>query len=171
MLKRKLIRFLLLPIGVIGVLVISLVVLFSYTPDTSVPFPYIPPPEEGYCIEATTDQLTEFITAGYGALNPNDFKGETFIFKNVVMKERGLGDTYLMVSVIRFYPQDPADLKEFKEGDVVDIIGVCAGTLETEWLLGAGFPYTMVMKNCQFLPAGVAPLPLPGGPAIVINGY
>jgi hypothetical protein len=152
-------------IGIIGVLVISLVVLFSHTPDTSVPFPYVPPPEgpEGYYLEATTDQLTSALTRDYYALDPVRYKGESFIFKNVVIKERRLVDTYLIVGLIQFQTQDPSDLKEFKEGYVVDIIGVCGGALEE------GSP-VIVFRNCQLLPAGVAPLPLPGGPAIV-DGY
>jgi hypothetical protein len=64
---------------------------------------------------------------------------------------------------VQFWAPHPLDLKELKEGDRVDIIGVCAGKAEE-------FPPVLVMINCLFLPAGLAPLPLPGGPAF-ISGY
>ena len=166
--RRRLIRFVLLSIGIIGVLVISLVVLFSYTPNTSVPFPYIPPPEgvEGYYFEITPSDLA-FCFLSHNLSQPRAewlWKGENFIFKNVVIREWRLAksDTYLRASDVRFFPQNPSDLKDIRVGDVIDIIGVCDGVPE-----GSLF---VVIRNCQFLPAGLVPLPLPGGPAIIV-GY
>ena len=43
-------------------------------------------------------------------------------------------------------------------------IGICAGRPE-EW------PIVVVVENCQFLPPGLVPLPLPGGPVVIIRGY
>jgi hypothetical protein len=165
--QRKLIRFLLLPIGIIGTLVIVIIVPLNYTPDTSVPLPYIPPPEghEGYYIETTIDQLTSAITS-YGPWEPDTYKGKSFIFKNVNLNKylmSGMTETYLIFSLVQFVAQNPSDLKELKVNDVVDIIGVCDGAL-------AEHPDVIVIKNCYFLSPGLASLPLPGGPVFII-GY
>ena len=192
--KQKLIFYLLLPIGIIGVPVISLVIPLIYTPDTSVSFPYIPPPPNGYYIETSNRELTYTpLTSSYldTWTDINDqlidtiaetHKGESFIFKNISITDHkvvtrqiqpyilgeGLAspetETFLMSGNVQFVPQDPSQLKELKAGDVVDIIGVL-DSMSEEW------PGVLVMKNCQFLPAGIAPLPLPGGPAVVSGGY
>ena len=165
--KRKLIRFLLLPIGIIGVLVIMLVVPLNYTPDTSVPFPYIPPPER-YYIEATPQQLHDEFFSPYRDPFSAEVKyvGKSFIFKNIFIDKEILSrrhEAYVWIDLIQFVPHNPSDLQELKEGDMVDIIGVCAG-MSKEYA-------AVVVANCRFLPAGLAPLPLPGGPAPVIGGY
>ncbi len=181
--RRKLIRFLLLPIGIIGVPVIMLVVPLSYTLDTSVPFSYVPPPEgdADYYIGTTVKAITSTFIGGY--VSPFDaerYNGQSFIFKNVLITTKGLTtrrietysqsgellgwetETYLMSSIVQFVPQDLSKWQELKAGDIVDIICVCAG-ISKEYAV-------VVITNCQFLPAGLAPLPLPGGPAIVA-GY
>ena len=181
--RRKLIRFLLLPIGIIGVPVIMLVVPLSYTLDTSVPFSYVPPPEgdADYYIGTTVKAITSTFIGGY--VSPFDaerYNGQSFIFKNIeiahseiVTREiqlyilgKGLADTetetFLMSGNVQFVPQDLSKWQELKAGDIVDIICVCAG-ISKEYAV-------VVITNCQFLPAGLAPLPLPGGPAIVA-GY
>ena len=157
---------LLLSIGIITFLIISLVFVFNSAPDTVAAFPYIPPPEgdAGYYIEATTDKLTLALMAAYSVITPDTYKGKDFIFKDVLIKESRLRDTYLMISVVLFQPQDPSDLNELKAGDMVDIIGVCDGALEEGSTI-------VVVKNCRFLPAGVVNLPLPGGPALISGGY
>jgi len=165
--QRKLIRFLLIAIGIIGILVLSLIGLFSYTPDTSVPFPYIPPPEGLYYIEATPLGLHDALFSHY--LDPLVaqvfYVGESFIFKNVRLGgiERWRTETYITTGDVQFWALFPSDLKELKVGDVVDIIGICGG-------ISKEYPAVIVVTNCLFLPAGVAPLPLPGGP-VVIGGY
>lgn len=167
--KRKLTRILLITIGIIGVLVISLVSLFNYTPNTSALFPYIPPPEgpDYAYIEVTADQLISATIAGYVPVSPEQFKGKSFIFKNVLITEEMVSrmtETYIMHSILRFVAQDPSDLKKLRAGDVVDIIGVCTGEFR-------GGSFLVAIGNCQFLPAGLVALPLPGGPALIFGGY
>ena len=171
--KRKLVRYLLMPVGIISVLVLSLVGLFSYMPDTSVPFPYIPPSggNAGDYLQTTPEALSVLLMGGYNNVpSALVYKEESFIFKNIEIEEwmlewkLGKEKTYLYHSNVMFFPKDPSGLKKLKVGDKVDIIGVCVGISE-EW------PSMTVMLNCQFLPAGLVPLPLPGGPAPITGGY
>ena len=178
--QRKLRRFLLLPIGIIGVPVIMLVVPLNYTPDTSVPFPYVPPPTKGSYIGIPTTYIFHSNLLGPSdysfvyEVDPDIYIGESLIFKDVLITPglivtrkiqtyipgEGLAawetETFLMAGNLQFVPQDPSDLRELKVGDVVDITGFCSFRSK-EW------PNVIVFKNCQFMPAGVAPLPLPGG--------
>jgi hypothetical protein len=115
--QRKLIRILLPPIGIIGILIIILVVPLIYTPDTSVTFPYIPPPEgpEGYYIATTVDDLLHAFEADY--TTPFDVEahiGQSFMFWDVSISTRGLKtirtEGFIMSSNIKFIPQDPSEL-------------------------------------------------------------
>ncbi len=153
--------------GIIGVLVIMMVVPLSYTPNTAA-FPYIPPPEGNYYIQTTPQDLYNAFTSRY--LDPlaaqATYVGESFIFKNILIDEDILSrrhETYVFIDLFKLVPQNPSDLQELKEGERVDIIGVCMG-LSKEYL-------GIELTNCLFLPAGVAPLPLPGGLAPITGGY
>ncbi len=153
----------------ITAITLSIVGVFNYKPDTSVPFSYIPPPAEGYYIEATMEQLTDEFFSHY--LDPatagDRFIGKSFIFKDILMDEAILDrrhETWIIIrGLVQFVFQDPSDLQKLKEGDRVDIIGVCVG-ISKEYEL-------IVVSNCKFLSAGVAPLPIPGGSALLIGGY
>ncbi len=154
--------------GITAIIALGFIGLFNYTPDTSVPFPYVPPPGSRYYIEATTDQLYNEFTSHY--IDPvtaaTRFTGKNFIFKNILISKGILArrhETYISIGMAQFVPQYPSDLQKLKEGDTIDIIGVCMG-LSTEYSL-------VLVSNCVFLPAGVVPLPLPGGMAPVIGGY
>ena len=173
-------RFLLIAVSIVCVLVISLAGVFSYTPDTSAPFPYIPPPEGPDCvyIATTTDAFLLSIVGSYEyPMTPYEtYRGKSFIFKAVQVPKdtlqaeknetyaQGRAESFLQIGYFRFVPQDSRELMKLKVGEVVDIIGVCDGLAE-------GFTTIFVFNNCRFLPAGVAPLPLPGGPALISGGY
>lgn len=167
-------RLLPLPIGIIGLLVIMVVVPLTFTPNTSAAFPYIPPPEgsEGYYIQVDALSLSISFLGAYGGVEPNPVAlGKSVIFKNVKIEEFMLelklagNEPYLYESDVIFYPKDTQDLKKLKVGDKVDIIGVCEGLSEE-------YKTITIVSNCQFLPAGLVPLPLPGGPAPISGlGY
>jgi hypothetical protein len=181
----KLNRFLLPPMGIACSLAIMIVVPLNYSPDITVPFPYIPPPLNGYYLGMTVEDASNLLTAGYSQTLPvgvGGITGESIIFKNILLTAEKLQtkrvevyahgkelvstevQTYIMASSVQFFPRDPSALEKLRVGDVVDIIGVCAGMSE-EW------PSVIVIRDCQILPAGLAPLPLPGGPAFVGGGY
>ncbi|MFC1846949.1 hypothetical protein ACFLYS_02700 [Chloroflexota bacterium] len=183
--QRKLIRFSLLPAGITIFLVISLVVPVSYTPDTSVPFPYIPPPEGevGYYIASSVEGLTASFRSRY--VPPFDEFGNiglSFILKDVLITDKGLTtrevvfydqgeeiiiletETYFMSSFIQLFPRNLSEWQELKVGKVVDIVGIYTGVSEE-------YRTVLVFRNCDFFPRGVAPLPLSGSPAPITGNY
>lgn len=169
LLPQKFVRFL-LPAGIMGFLAVAVVVPLSYAPDTSVPFPYIPPPTEGgYYVELTPWALDQAYYADYSSPESAQtiFAGKSVIFKNIKITESLLShdthDTYITISRLLFAASVPSDLKHLKEGDFVDIVGVVQGPLE-------GYSPYIGLSDCLFLPAGLVPLPLPGAPALV-GGY
>lgn len=157
--------------GIIAILALSLVGLFNYTPDTSVPFPYIPPldmPPEGYYIEATIQHISDQFYLSYHdvELESARYIGKSFIFNNILIDDlilKARTETYIFISHVQFVPQYPSELENLKEGDVVDIVGVCMGVSEAT-------AYVWV-TDCRFLPAGLVQLLVPGGTTPMPGGY
>ena len=164
--QPKLIRSLMLTIGTLGILIIIILPL-SYKPDTSAPFPFIAPPPNGYHIETSPNEIQTAFFSNY--VDPKTAEmliGESLIFKNVSFTESLVSmktETSITMGFVQFVAQNPSDLRKLKAGDKVDIIGICTGRSEELSLM-------VVIEECQFLPKGLAPLPLPGGPAVII-GY
>jgi len=168
-------RPLLISSGIFGftaILALSLVGLFKYTPDTSASFPYILPPAEGssYYIESTTENLWNTFFSPYGDydLALRKHVGNSIIFKNFLISDYvldriNINETYFLYNSIKFVTSDPSELQKLKDRDVIDIIGVCVSLDERNAYV--------IMENCQFLPAGLAPIPLPGGPGPLSGGY
>lgn len=153
-----------------AILTLSLTGLFNYTLGTSASSPYIPPPagNSNYYIEATTEGLwNEFLSHYSDTISAKiNYVGKSFIFKDILIDESKLNrryESYILINLVQFVPRDPSELQELKEGDVVDIIGVCAGISDEYQMI--------VVANCQFLPAGLVPLPLPGGPPPLSPSY
>ena len=166
---KNLIRFL-LPAVIIAFVAGSLVALFSYSPSIAAPFPYVPPPEgpEGYYIKANAGSIeASFISKYFRPFDAYGYEGQSFIFNRVEITdwiESKSSDTYLATEMLQFVARNPSDLKKFKVGDKIDIIGICAGMLEE-------YPVIITFTDCLFLPSGLAPLPLPGGPAPITSSY
>ena len=142
----------------------------SFLPDNPVLFPYLPPPQgpsECY-LETTVDDMTHAILgAARIPFKAERYKGQSFIFKEVKINEWTINrstENYLTIGIIRFVAQNPSDLEKIKIGDTIEILGICAGTLN-EW------PIVTVFTNCLFFPAGTTPLPLPGGQPPLKGGY
>jgi hypothetical protein len=182
--KKNLIPFL-LPAVVIAFVASSLVVLFGYTPGTAAPFPYVPPPEgdTGYYIGTTTSIIANSFRSHYGTpFDEIGNIGRSFIFKDVLVTVKGLTtrevvaysqsgeieviktETYFSFGLILLFPKNLDKWQQLKAGDVVDIIGVYNGVSEE-------YQTVVVFRNCDFFPAGVVPLPLPGGAVITGGGY
>ena len=148
---------------VIAMLAISLISVTGCTKQDPFIPEYIPPPEgnRSYYIETTCEDLWNVFLSRYSDVISAEinYVGKCFIFKDILIDEYKLSRRYensILIGLVQFLPRDPSDLQELKEGDVVDIIGVCAG-ISDQYVM-------IVVANCQFLPAGLYPLPLPGGP-------
>jgi hypothetical protein len=157
--------------GITVILVLSVTGLFNYKPDTLPDFPFIPPPageNQKYYFEITTEALWDEYLSPYSDSVTAEvrYTGNSFIFKNILIDENKLKwryDDYIVIDLIQFVPRDTWGLKKLKEGDVVDIIGICVGISDKN--------VYVIVGNCQFLPANLVPLPLPGGPAPIKPSY
>ena len=156
---------------VVAILAISIICVTGCAQQS----PFIPEfiqPPDGYYIELTPMQIEEALLSHYGdpELAKKKLEGKSLIIKNITVDESVLStlrEDYIYFSCIKCIPQRPADLSDLKEGDVIDITGVFV-----DIPLSAGESMgVIVLANCQFLPAGMYPLPLPGSPAFPIAGY
>lgn len=157
--------------GITAIIALSVTGLFNYTPDTSPSFPYIQPPageRQKYYFEITPEALWQEFLSPYSDyfMAQNNYVGNSFIFKDILIDEYKLSrkyETYIVINQVQFVARNPSDLQKLKEGDVVDITGVCVGLSDKDTYI--------IVGNCQFLPAGLVPLPLPGGPAPISPSY
>lgn len=126
---------------------------------------YILPPDM-YYIEMTPMQIDEAMLSDYNTPQSvqREWEGKSLIVKNITVNEVALStlhEGYIFLTNIKCIPLRPTDLSDLKEGDVVDIIGVFA---DVPLVAGAKIG-VITLASCQFLPAGLYPLPLPGGAA------
>ena len=163
MIKQRYFKYL-LPI-VVTILAISLIGITGCAEKS----PFIPgyiAPIDGYYTEMTQMGLEEVMLSTYN--DPESIKkewvGKSFIVKNIKVDEYALStleEDHIHFNSMQCIPQKPADLVSLKNGDVIDVIGVFA-----DIPLAAGENIgVIILANCQFLPAGLYPIPLPGGPA------
>lgn len=164
---QKLVGFLSITAIVICAIVLSLSRVFNFTPDMSVPFPYIAPAEglTGDYIMTTVYDMEMAVKGHYGPMfDPDSNMGRSFVFKDVSVTAAGLGtsetEPSLAAGYMMFLPQKISDLKALKVGDKVDVLGIFAGQ-STKWAS------LTVFTNCVFLPAKVSPFPLPGGQSMI----
>ena len=150
-----------LPI-LIAVFIISLVSVTGCTKQS----PFIPKyvePVDGYYIEMTLLQMEEVLLSDYNDPKAimDEWEGKSVIIKNVKVDELTLStleEDHIHINFVQCIPRTFDDLLELKEGDVIDLTGVVTDIP----LMGNTRTGIVVLAHCQFLPAGVYPLPLPG---------
>ena len=167
MIKQRYFKCLLLM--AIAILATSLIVTGCTKQDPFIP-EFIQPPNK-YYIEMTPMQIDEAMLSDYNTPQSvqREWEGRSLIVKNITVNEVALNtlhEGYIILNNIKCIPLRPADLRALKEGDVVDIIGVFA---DVPLVSGAKIG-VITLVSCQFLPAGLYPLPIPGGAAPPI-GY
>ena len=159
-----------LPIA-IAILTISLVSVTSCTKQS----PFIPKyiePVDDYYIEMNLLQMEEVLLSDYNDPKAimKEWEGKSIIVKNVKVDELALntleGD-HIHFNFVQCIPRTFDDLLELKEGDVIDLTGVITDIP----LIGSTRTGIIVLSSCQFLPAGMYPLPLPGSGGPPIGGY
>ena len=160
----------LLPI-VITILAISLIGITGCTKQEPFIPEFIQPPDE-YYIEMTPMQIDEAMLSDYNTPQSvqEEWEGISLIVKNIAVNEVALStlhEGYIFLTNIKCIPLRPTDLSDLKDGDVIDITGVFA---EVPLVAGAKIG-VITLVSCQFIPAGLYPLPLPGGAAPPIGGY
>ncbi|MFC2026589.1 hypothetical protein ACFLUX_01270 [Chloroflexota bacterium] len=93
LLKRRLIRFILLPGVIIGILFMMIAVPLNYEPDTTVPIPYIAPPPGGSYIVIDPFAIHAILSANpFLTAELMLIEGKGFVFKNILIPPEGLED-------------------------------------------------------------------------------
>jgi hypothetical protein len=121
-------------------------------------FPQYIPPSYYTCIETNINNL---LAAYFGHANPipdaeTVFKGQVFVFKNIVIDDAMLQsatESYMWVNEIQCYFFQGGSAKRLKTGDKVDIVGV-------DERVSTEYTERLVFTGCIFLPAGVVQLPI-----------
>lgn len=157
----------LLPI-VMAILIISLISITGCAKQGPFIPQFIQPPDK-YYIEITCIQIDDllYLHLHEPAAVMRQWQGKRLIVKNLKVTEEALNtlhEDYIMLNNIKCIPQKPADLRKLREGNVIDLIGVFV-----DIPMVAGVHIELItLANCQFLTAGVYPLPLSEGemPAI-----
>ncbi len=123
--------------------------------------PYVPP-EYFDCTEVTPKILSDAYFSRYAnaSLAATQFDGLYFVFKNLVVNDlmlKTVAQGYLLAdSLIECDCTNINLIKQFKNGDKIDIVGKNKG-------LTMGVPGGLTLVDCIILPAGTVELPAPGG--------
>jgi len=148
---------------VMAILTIILVSVISCTKQSHFIPKYVEPVDEGY-IEITFTQVDDLLFS-YD-LEPTavikSWQGQGIIVKNIEVDDYALStieEGHVYFNNIQCIPRDLNDLLELKEGDVIDLAGIFFDIPTLGGIINKGF---IVLSHCQFLPAGIYPLPLPG---------
>ena len=155
-------------IGRLVALVIILVAgLCGCAHAVSTAVPYLPPSYYD-CIEVPPDTLVNNYFGPYGNRNiaSENFDNQVFVFKNVKVTDDwfvNAAEGYIYINVIKCDLSNSVDIKRFKTGDKVDVIGVNEGVLSV-------IPAALEFKDCVILPAGTIQLPA-GGAATFTSIY
>jgi hypothetical protein len=163
MIKKRYFKYLLLI--VMAILAIGLAGITGCAEKSPFVPEFIQPPDM-YYIEMTPVQIDEAMLSDYNTplSVQREWEGKSLIVKNITVNEVALStlhEGYIFLTNIKCIPLRPTDLLALKKGDVVDIVGVFA---DVPLIAGARIGF-ITLASCQFLPAGLYPLPLPGGAA------
>lgn len=137
-------------------------------PVISIP-PYIPPAYYN-CTEVTPQVLCDAYYLRYANIAEAEYRFNTlfFVFKNVkvtALMFKHLDEGYFWVdnNLVQCYCLCAKDLKHYKIGDTIDIVGQNEGPI-------AGIT-GLVFRDCIILPTGFAQLPAPGGENVLVPTY
>ena len=154
----------------VSLLLIGLMYLFAgCSKPAMVAFPPYLPPQYYDCIEVRPSELviTYFSTYGNMAHSESEYNGKYFVFKNQIVEEwmlKSLEEGYIWVEGnVMCELVSPEDMKAFKIGDRIDIVGRNAGVIN---YTASGLKFV----ECIVLAAGTVQLPASGGSAF-IGGY
>jgi hypothetical protein len=134
--------------------------------------PVAPPavPAEYYnCTEITPQILCDAYYTRYFIITEAEFRynGLYFVFKNVNVTDlmfKHIDEGYVWAdNLIQCFCTNASDLRHFKVGDKVDIVGKNDGTIRDK--LG------LMFSGCISLAPGSVQLPAPGGSGVVVPVY
>jgi len=132
------------------------------------PQPFLPP-EYYNCTQVDPKALVNVYFTGYGDFTKMEamYNDIIYVFKDVLVDKRmfiGLNEGFIWVDQIKCYLVEPDDMKNYKPGDKIDVVGLNKGPT-SYYIAGLTF------KNCIVLPAGRVALPASPGTVAFTPGY
>jgi hypothetical protein len=88
--------------------------------------------------------------------------GNVYIFKNLKVTDitmDSIDKDYVWVDVVKAYALNPADLKQLRLGEIIDVAGILTGPCKE-------FPNSLTFSSCVFLPANTVTMPVGDGAAL-----
>ena len=121
--------------------------------------PYIPPTYYSSTLIMPFDLAhaywSPYISREYAS---KDYEGKVYVFNKFKVTPdtlRTVKKGYVWVDLIKVYPLDPANLKQLKLGEDIDVVGVLAGPCYD-------YANTLIFRDCVLLPDGYTKLPVGG---------
>jgi hypothetical protein len=152
------------------VLIILMLVTASCANRTYIlnPAPFLPP-EYYLATQVEPKALVNVYFTGYGDFTKTEamYNDAVYVFKDVLVDKRmfiGLNEGFIWVDQIKCYLVDPDDMKKYKAGDKIDVVGLNKGPT-SYYIAGLTF------KNCYALPAGRVAIPASPGTGTFTPGY
>ena len=132
------------------------------------PAPFLPP-EYYLATQVEPKALVNVYFSGYGDFTRIEamYNDAVYVFKDVLVDKRmfiGLNEGFIWVDQIKCYLIEPSDMKNYKPGDKIDVVGLNKGPT-SYYIAGLTF------KNCYVLPAGRVALPVNPSTASFTPGY
>ena len=156
--------------AVISVILLAAIGLCGCTSVNAAPkVPFIPP-EYYNCTPVTPQALCDAYYSRYANLQTASlsYNGEFFVFKDLEVTSlmlKTVDQGYILAgNLIQCSCTNLNDLKHFKIGDKIDVVGIDQGAI-------MGVPGGLAFSDCIILPAGSLQLPAPGGGGAIIPGY
>jgi len=148
---------------------LAAVLIFCACTENYLMAPPALPPAYYDCVEASPQQLVDAYYAPYADINGAQrlYAGKVFVFKNIeltheMLRDAGEGYIWAGGSVVKCYCLNIGELKRYRAGDRLDIIGVNKGISDNSSVL--------VFTDCYVMPAGTVALPASGTKEI-LQGY
>jgi len=156
-------------VAVVAAILLTVTGLCGCTAASAVPkVPYIPP-EYYNCTEVKPQVLNDAYFSRYGNISEAAYRfdGLFFIFKDIevtALMFKHLNEGYVWAdNYVQCYCLYAEDLKRYKIGDRIDVVGKNEGVI-----LGVN---GLVFRDCIILPAGAVQLPAPGGGGVSVPTY
>lgn len=132
------------------------------------PPPFLPP-EYYNATQVEPKALVNVYFTGYGDFTRTEamYNDAIYVFKDILVDKRmfiGLDEGFIWVDQIKCYLVEPGDMKNYKPGDKIDVVGLNKGPT-SYYIAGLTF------KNCYALPAGRVAIPANPDAGTFTPGY
>lgn len=154
---------------VVAAILLTVTGLCGCTAARAASIPLNIPPEYYNCTEVTPQVICDAYFSRYGNIAEAQYRfdGLLFVFKNVEVTDsmfKHIDEGYTWVdNLVRCFCVNIDDLKRYKIGDKIDVVGKNEGVVLNFTGLKFG--------DCIIMPAGSVQLPAPGGTGVAVPVY